>query len=84
MLWFILALLLGFVAYGLSINLYIMAQSKLGVAKTSAYYSIAPFLGVIFSMFLGERPSASFYIALVIIVLSTYFMIKDTLTETEQ
>lgn len=42
-------LLLGFVSYGLSINFYIMAQKDLGAAKTSAYYSIAPFLGVAFS-----------------------------------
>ena len=45
-------MLLGFVAYGLSINFYILAQKDLGAAKTSAYYSIAPFLGVAFSMLL--------------------------------
>ena len=73
-------LLLGFVAYGLSINFYIMAQKDLGAAKTSAFYSIAPFLGVVFSMLLlGERPGIQFYVALVIMVISTYFMIKDTL-----
>jgi len=41
--WMLCALLLGFVAYGLSIYFYIMAQKDLGAAKTSAYYSIAPF-----------------------------------------
>ena len=72
-------LLLGFIAYGLSINFYIMAQKDLGAAKTSAYYSIAPFLGVAFSMILlGERPSWQFYVALGIIVISTFIMIKDT------
>ena len=72
-------LLLGFVAYGLSINFYIMAQKDLGAAKTSAYYSIAPFLGVAFSMILlGERPRWQFYVALGIIVISTFIMIKDT------
>ena len=41
--WLICVLVLGFVAYGLSIHFYIMAQKDLGAAKTSAYYSIAPF-----------------------------------------
>ena len=40
-LWIGAVLLLGFVAYGLSINFYIQAQKDLGAAKTSAYYSIA-------------------------------------------
>ena len=42
--WVLCILLLGFVSYGLSINFYIMAQKDLGAAKTSAFYSIAPFL----------------------------------------
>lgn len=75
-------LFLGFVSYGLSIHFYVMAQKDLGAAKTSAYYAVAPFLGVTFSMILlGELPEFSFYVALTIMVLSTYFMIKDTLEE---
>lgn len=78
--WLISVLILGFVAYGLSIHFYIMAQKDLGAAKTSAYYSIAPFLGVAFSMlFLGERPAIQFYVALLIMMISTYFMVKDTI-----
>ena len=78
--WILCVLLLGFVAYGLSINFYIMAQKDLGAAKTSAYYSIAPFLGVLFSLvLLGERPAIQFYIALIIMIIGTYFMIKDTM-----
>lgn len=78
--WMICVLLLGFVAYGLSIHFYIMAQKELGAAKTSAYYSVAPFLGVAFSMLLlGERPSMQFYVALIIMIISTYFMVKDTI-----
>ena len=73
-------LLLGFVAYGLSIYFYVMAQKDLGAAKTSAYYSIAPFLGVAFGMLiLGERPAIQFYVALAVMIISTYFMIKDTI-----
>lgn len=78
--WIIAILFLGFIAYGLSIKFYIMAQQYLGAAKTSAYYSIAPFLGVIFSMvLLGERPAIQFYIAMIIMIVSTVFMIKDSI-----
>ena len=79
-LWMMCVLLLGFVAYGLSIYFYVMAQKDLGAAKTSAYYSIAPFLGVAFGMLiLGERPEIQFYVALAVMIISTYFMIKDTI-----
>ena len=58
----------------------LMAQKDLGAAKTSAFYSIAPFLGVGFSMLLlNETPSIQFYVALIIMIISTYFMIKDTI-----
>jgi drug/metabolite transporter (DMT)-like permease len=78
--WMLCVLLLGFVAYGLSIYFYVMAQKDLGAAKTSAYYSIAPFLGVAFGMLiLGERPAIQFYAALIVMIVSTYFMIKDTI-----
>ncbi len=80
LLWIAAVLLLGFVAYGLSINFYIKAQKDLGAAKTSAYYSIAPFLGVTFGMLiLGERPAVRFYIGLAVMILATVLMVRDTI-----
>ncbi|WP_298032596.1 DMT family transporter [uncultured Dysosmobacter sp.] len=77
-LWTLTALILGFVSYGLSINFYILAQKDLGAARTSAYYSIAPFLGVAFSiLLLGEQPTLQFCAALVIMVLGTVLMASD-------
>lgn len=74
------AFVLGFISYGLSIKFYVMAQQNLGAAKTSAYYSITPLLGVAFSMLLlKERPAISFYIALAIMVISSVLMIKDNI-----
>lgn len=76
--WVLAALVLGFVSYGLSINFYILAQKDLGAARTSAYYSIAPFLGAAFGMLLlGERPTLQFWAALVIMVLGTVLMAAD-------
>ncbi len=77
--WLVCVLLLGFVAYGLSINFYIMAQKDLGAAKTSAFYSVAPFLGVAFSLvLLGERPTLQLYAALAVMIAATVLMVKDT------
>ena len=79
--WALCIMLLGFIAYGLSIHFYILAQKNLGAAKTSAYYSVAPFLGVLFSvLILSERPSIQFYIALSIMIVSTLVMVKDTIS----
>ena len=78
--WMIAVLILGFVAYGLSINFYIKAQKHLGAAKTSAYYSVAPFLGVFFGIvLLNETPCIQFYIGLIIMIIAIVLMIKDTI-----
>lgn len=69
-----LALLLGFVAYGLSIYFYIYAQRDLGAAKTSTYYAISPFIGAALSLIIfKEQPSVIFLIALAIMAMGTYF-----------
>ncbi|OFK80425.1 hypothetical protein HMPREF2800_03265 [Anaerosphaera sp. HMSC064C01] len=73
------ALLLGYVAYGLSIFLYVRSQRDLGAAKTSAYYAIAPFIGT-FLCFLvnGEALSASYFVGLILMVVGTVFVVIDT------
>ncbi len=83
-LYIISIMLLGFVSYGLSIKLYIMAQSGLGAAKTSAFYSIAPFFGVGFGfLILKEAPKPQFYIGLAVMLSATVIMIWDTLCGSE-
>lgn len=70
----IFAMLLGFVAYGLSILFYIYAQRYLGAAKTSAYYAVSPFISVMLSLVIfNEIPSFSFLIALAIMITGAYF-----------
>ena len=67
------AMLVGFVAYGLSIFFYIHAQRFLGAAKTSTYYAVAPFIGVGLSLLIfQEIPPISFWVALVIMAAGTY------------
>lgn len=73
-------LLLGFVAYGLSIFFYIRAQKGLGAAKTSAYYAVAPFVGAMLSFaILGEPLSSHYFIALAVMVVGSIFVLIDTL-----
>jgi len=74
------AMLLGFVAYGLSIFFYIRAQSTLGAAKTSAYYAVAPFIGALLSfVFLHEQLSAHFALALLVMLAGSVVVVVDTL-----
>lgn len=73
-----LALLLGFVSYGMSLFFYISAQRQLGALRTSAYYSTAPFAGAIFSfILLRETLSILFVIAFICMLIGTYFAIKE-------
>ena len=51
----LLAGLVGFVCYGLSLLMFILALRDLGTARASAYFSTAPFLGALASvLFLNE------------------------------
>ncbi|MFX4261756.1 DMT family transporter [Pelotomaculum propionicicum] len=77
-LYIFLALVLGFFAYGLSIFFYISAQRELGAARTSAYYAAAPFIGVLISwVVLQEGITQTFLIALMIMLVGTYFAVTE-------
>ena len=74
-------LLLGFVAYGLSIFAYVRAQKDLGAAKTSAYYAAAPFLGAFLSIAVaGESLSPRVAAALCVMLAGAALAVWDTLT----
>lgn len=76
----IVILILGFVAYGLSIFTYVRAQNALGAAKTSAYYAAAPFIGVLLSViFLREQLTAMFLIAMLVMIVGTALIVYETL-----
>ena len=72
------ALGLGFVAYGLSIYFYVYAQRYLGAARTSAYYAIAPFIGVLMSLLIfREMPGLTFFVALAVMIAATVLVTRD-------
>jgi drug/metabolite transporter (DMT)-like permease len=47
------AALLGFLGYGLSLMLFVVALRSLGTARTGAYFSLAPFIGASLAVALG-------------------------------
>ena len=57
------ALLLGFVAYGLSLVLFIRALSMVGTARAGAYFAVAPFVGAVLSIAMGEPVTWSLALA---------------------
>ena len=74
-------LLLGFVAYGLSIFTYIRAQKTLGATITSAYYAVAPFIGSFLSFVLLKEPlTATYVIALSVMIGGTIIVVHDNIT----
>ncbi len=71
-------LLLGFVAYGLSIYFYVYAQRILGAARTSAYYAVAPFIGVFLSLLIfREIPGILFIAALMLMIVGAWLSSQD-------
>ena len=69
------ALVLGFVAYGLSIFFYVYAQRGLGAARTSAYYAVNPFIGAALSLALFRTvPGPAFLVALALMALGAWLV----------
>ncbi|WP_218510659.1 DMT family transporter [Variovorax sp. dw_308] len=53
------AMTLGFLAYGLSLALFVVSLRHLGTARTGAYFSVAPFFGALVAVaMLGEAVDA--------------------------
>lgn len=48
------SLLVGFLAYGVSLTWFVLGLRHLGTARTGAYFSIAPFFGAVLAVALGE------------------------------
>ena len=71
----LIAMVLGFIAYGLSIFFYVKAQRGLGASKTSAFYAFAPFIGTILSCLIFMTiPNYHFFIAFIIMIIGAYFV----------
>jgi drug/metabolite transporter (DMT)-like permease len=50
------AVIVGFLGYGVSIVLFVLALRHLGTARTGAYFALAPFVGAVLSLVLLGEP----------------------------
>lgn len=72
------AMLLGFLGYGVSLVLFVLALRGLGSARTGAYFSTAPFLGAAIAILIfGEPVSTSFWIAAALMALGVWIHLAE-------
>jgi drug/metabolite transporter (DMT)-like permease len=68
----------GFFGYGMSLILFVVALRALGTARASAYYGVAPFVGVAVAfVLLGERPDSMFWGAAVLMALGVWLHLSE-------
>ncbi|MFC3940094.1 EamA family transporter [Pseudomonas gingeri NCPPB 3146 = LMG 5327] len=71
-------LLLGFLGYGVSLVLFVLALRGLGSARTGAYFSTAPFLGALIAIvLLGESVSLLFWIAALLMAVGVWIHLME-------
>ena len=57
------ALVVGFLAYGVSLALFVIGLRHLGTARTGAYFCVAPFLGTLLAVAMGDPVTLPLLIA---------------------
>lgn len=73
------AAVVGFLGYGVSLVLFVLALRHLGSARTGAYFSIAPFLGAILAIVMfGEPITARLIAAGVLMAIGLYFHLAES------
>lgn len=62
------ALLVGFLGYGCSLVLFVLALRQIGTARTGAYFSLAPFVGAAVSLLLMKEKVSFFFVAAAVLM----------------
>lgn len=71
-------MLVGFLGYGVSLVLFVLALRGLGSARTGAYFSTAPFLGAAVAiLMLGESVSVMFLLAAALMALGVWIHLME-------
>lgn len=72
------AMVVGWLGYGVSLVLFVLALRGLGAARTGAYFSTAPFVGAAVALVvLGESPSALFWPACVLMAVGVWLHLSE-------
>lgn len=72
------SLVVGFLGYGLSLTLFVVALRTLGTARTGAYFSVAPLFGVLIALALWPQPpSGRFWAAALLMGLGVWLHVRE-------
>ena len=72
------ALVVGFLGYGVSLALFVLALRQLGAARSGAYFSLAPFFGAALAIFLhGEPLSTALMLAGALMALGVWLHLTE-------
>ena len=72
------AMVIGFLGYGLSLVLFVLALRGLGTARTGAYFSTAPFVGAAISIVIFSEPtSVSFWLATTLMAVGVWLHLTE-------
>jgi len=72
------AALVGFLGYGVSLVLFVLALRYLGTARTGAYFSLAPFVGALVAIVIfGEPVTVRFVAAAVLMGIGLYLHLVE-------
>jgi len=70
--------IVGFLGYGVSLSLFVLALRYLGTARTGAYFSLAPFVGALLAVaLLGEPLSLQLFVAGVLMGLGLWLHLAE-------
>ncbi|SEA52367.1 Permease of the drug/metabolite transporter (DMT) superfamily [Acidovorax soli] len=72
------AMLVGFLAYGVSLALFVVGLRHLGAARTGAYFSVAPFFGAILALAGGEPITAKLLAAGLLMGLGVWLHLTES------
>jgi drug/metabolite transporter (DMT)-like permease len=71
------AMLVGLMAYGVSLTLFVVALRHLGTARTGAYFSVAPFLGALLALTLGDPITPQLLLAGVLMAIGVWLHLSE-------
>ncbi|MEO8817506.1 MAG: EamA family transporter [Paralcaligenes sp.] len=72
------SLAIGFIGYGLSLTLFVVALRTLGTARTGAYFSVAPLFGVVISLIVWpDMPSLLFWAAAILMAIGVWLHVQE-------
>lgn len=71
------AMVVGLLAYGVSLALFVVGLRHLGTARTSAYFSVAPFFGALIAVLMGESVTPQLLAAGALMALGTWLHLTE-------